>query len=39
MITTLQAAFGLQVLGGCCGTRGAHIRALAARLTSSPSTP
>jgi homocysteine S-methyltransferase len=28
----LRERFGLRVLGGCCGTDGRHIRALAARL-------
>lgn len=28
----LRRRFGLRILGGCCGTDGSHIRALAARL-------
>jgi homocysteine S-methyltransferase len=31
-VAGVQARFGLRVLGGCCGTDGRHIRALAARL-------
>jgi len=32
MMADLRNRFGLQILGGCCGTEGAHIRALAARV-------
>ena len=32
----LQEGFGLKILGGCCGTNGGHIRALAERLTPRP---
>lgn len=31
MMADLRHRFNLQILGGCCGTEGAHIRALAAR--------
>lgn len=31
-MTSLRRRFGLRILGGCCGTDGSHIRALAARL-------
>lgn len=30
----LRRRFGLRILGGCCGTDGSHIRALAARLSA-----
>jgi methionine synthase I (cobalamin-dependent) len=29
----LKSEFGLSVLGGCCGTRAAHIKALAMALS------
>ncbi|MBI4873634.1 MAG: homocysteine S-methyltransferase family protein [Acidobacteria bacterium] len=32
-MAALHAEFGLRILGGCCGTDGSHIRALAGRLT------
>lgn len=33
----LRGQFGLRVLGGCCGTDGEHIEALARRLACTPS--
>jgi len=35
-LIALQAEFSLRVLGGCCGTRAAHIRALAGGADFSP---
>jgi len=36
-VAKLEARFGLRVLGGCCGTEGDHIQALANKLTSKES--
>lgn len=35
-LLVLQREFGLRALGGCCGTRAAHLEALAARLRQPP---
>lgn len=36
-VAKMGARFGLRVLGGCCGTEGDHIQALANKLTSKES--
>jgi homocysteine S-methyltransferase len=38
-LAQLQAEFNLRVLGGCCGTRAAHIKALAGELANSRDGP